>query len=150
MLIEKLQNITNKIQKEIEELINLLFQNKYKRIINKKKIQRLIKNKNNHILVAKKEKEIIGIALLIEVQTLSRKAGFLEEVIINKQYRNKGIGYFLILEILKIAKKEKLDCIECVTSNYNKEALSMYKKAGFVERKQTPMYKILRKWKNHE
>lgn len=92
-------------------------------------------NKGREFLVAKEDDKLIGfISLFIRINLqIESKLGLIDELIINKDYKNKGIGSKLIDEITKIAKEK--GCKELSTfSNFKREDThKFYENKGFVK-----------------
>ena len=57
--------------------------------------------------------------------------GYLDEVIVSKNYRRKGIGLILLKKIEKIAKDKKCHLVYLSTSERYKTAVPFYIKAGY-------------------
>jgi len=78
--------------------------------------------------------KIIGLAVINIVNSLTRKALVIEDFIIDKEHRNQGYGTELIQEIVGMAKRKKVDCIEVTIKKTNKQAIALYKKFRFKDR----------------
>ena len=65
------------------------------------------------------------------------KAGvvFLNILVVEKKFRDKGIGKLLLKEFMKRAKKMKLKEVYTLAPNWKKKLLKFYKKNGFFEMK---------------
>lgn len=90
------------------------------------------------ILVAAFEDEhedvLIGIAAIYFYETLIRKTGIIEDVVVDEKYRGRGIGDALIGALIDEARKEKADSVELTSNPKRKAAIAMYKKHGFQKR----------------
>ena len=65
--------------------------------------------KNHHIFLLEEEKKIIGMGtLLIESKLIHRfgKVGHIEDIVISKEYRGKGLGKYLVERLVEIAKNK--------------------------------------------
>jgi len=58
-------------------------------------------------------------------------AGYLDEIIVSKSIRGKGIGKILIKKFENILKKEKCHVAYLKTNEKNIEAIKFYKKGGY-------------------
>jgi ribosomal protein S18 acetylase RimI-like enzyme len=90
---------------------------------------------------------LVGMAGIYFKETLMRKAGVIEDpgdiedVVVDKEYRRRGIARKLTEFLIKEAKKRSMDCAE-LTSNLNrKEANAMYESMGFRKR-ETNYYRL--------
>lgn len=76
---------------------------------------------------------ICGIALYyIRYSTWKGKMMYLEDIVVNQNYRGKGIGSQLINQLLEAAKQKKLSGICWQVLAWNKSAISFYKKTKDV------------------
>jgi len=72
---------------------------------------------------------------------LIRKTGIIEDVVVDKNYRGKGIGRKLTEMLIKEAKKRKADCVELTSNPKRAEANAMYESMGF-EKRETNCYRL--------
>ena len=91
-----------------------------------------IVNSENSILIgALENNSLIGILTLVIIQIPTGKNGRIEDVVVNKNHRGKGIGEKLSLEAIKISKELNLNEL-FLTSNPNRtEANRLYQRMGF-------------------
>ena len=89
------------------------------------------KDKQFDFLVAKKNGNIIGLALYYyKYSTWKGKCMFLEDIIITESQRGIGAGKLLFDAVVKIAKKQKVRRLEWQVLDWNKPAIKFYKKYG--------------------
>lgn len=101
-----------------------------------------IKENQSRIYVVKDEEKIIGCCMLHLQYKLIRngcKAGFIEEVIVDNQYRKKGVGEELIRFVIEEAKK--VGCYKVTLSCFD-ELISFYTKCGFFKENNTMRYNV--------
>jgi GNAT superfamily N-acetyltransferase len=80
-------------------------------------------------LVAEKNNQIIGLSFyFIRYSTWKGKFLFLEDFVIKKKYRKKGIGSLLFKETINICKKLNLHGMCWQVLDWNKPAINFYKK----------------------
>lgn len=105
-----------------------------------KRIASLVKSKDARYLVAQKDNTIIGFGGLVWYTIPSKgTAGWIEELVVDKKYRNKGIGKKLIKELLLLAESQKLTQVKLTT--VSPIAKNLYKKAGFIEKQEILLLK---------
>ncbi len=81
------------------------------------------------LYVAEKEGAIIGIALYYwKYSTWKGKCLFLEDIVVNEEYRNQGVGSLLFEAVLKEAKELKVKRMEWQVLEWNISAIAFYKK----------------------
>ena len=87
--------------------------------------------KNSIIYVIEKDEELIGSAKLIIEQKFIHKLakyGYVEDVIVKKKYRGKGVGKMLVKEIVDYCKENNFYKIILTC---NKDLVSFYEKNNF-------------------
>lgn len=98
-------------------------------------------------VVEEEEHQILGMCSVQYLISTAEggKVGLLEDMIIKDGYRRKGIGRYLISEILSYAKNEGCKRIQLLADQENLKALEFYKNVGFSRtqlialRKQIPL-----------
>lgn len=85
--------------------------------------------------VAVNDGKVIGFISIIFYKTLFHRGGtaLINELVINKNHRGKGIGRMLINKAKEVAKAKGIDEIEVGTSINNMPAQMFYNKCGFNE-----------------
>lgn len=94
---------------------------------------RLFLDKNPNLsILAEDNGEIIGSAL----GSFDGRRGYLQKLVVRKDFRKKGIGSQLVDEIIKNLKE--LNCMY-IPINVEEELVSFYESCGFKKTKQIPM-----------
>ena len=78
------------------------------------------------------KEEVVGMALMATYKVISGHKGMIEDVVVNENYRGKGIGKKLILALLEEARKLQLSEILLFSGHHRKAAISLYTSLGFV------------------
>ncbi len=79
--------------------------------------------------IALNNDKIVGIALYYyKYSTWKGKAVFLEDIIVDDEYRKHGIGQKLFLKVCEVAYREKCRRMDWQVLNWNKPAIEFYKK----------------------
>ena len=131
---------------ELSELLSQLFSKELEFKPDRQKQEKgLIEIINNpfigEILILKFDKKTVGmVSLLYSISTaLGGKVAVLEDMIIDKEYRNKGLGSYLLNEAIDFAKKRNCLRITLLTDHNNDIAIKFYKKSGFVNSPMIPL-----------
>ena len=120
-------NQINELRKEI--------MGKYYRKLSESDLNRIISQKNSRLLTYHVAGTLVGMTFVYLMETLTRKVMCFEELVVDKDYRNMGIGTKIMNQIIELAKMAGTDCIEGCTKNSNKIAQKLYKNLGFEDRK---------------
>ncbi len=96
----------------------------------------LSKNKHHKVFIYfdENENKIVGIGtLFIERKIIHNfgKVGHIEDIVISKEYQNKGYGKEMIEKMVEMGKKE--DCYKIIL-NCKEEVEKFYEKCGFFKK----------------
>ena len=103
-----------------------------------KHLQEYINNKINEILVYEIKKEIVAGAL-VEVWKTAEYI-YINDIIVDKKFRRKGIATQLISHVEKLAKKQGINLLFGFTEVKNKKMQNMWKKRKFEKGKKFFFY----------
>lgn len=88
-------------------------------------------NKLFYCYVAEANGEIRGMALFyFRYSTWKGKSVHLEDLIIEKAYRGKGLGLALYKKVIQFGAEHKVKRIEWTVLDWNHQAIEFYKKTG--------------------
>lgn len=98
--------------------------------------QSLLKDTNSHILVAEVDGTIVGFINFTTRKTLLHPglSALIDELVVHKNYRNRGIGKQLIYAVIETCKRLGCCEVEVTTEFRNSNARKFYKSCGFEER----------------
>lgn len=127
--------------KQLTNLLNQLFSIEEDYIFDEKKHEKglklLIKSENNIVLVAQYNSKVIG--MLTAQTTISTVEGtitaLLEDMIVDKDHRNKGIGKLLMKNIETWANQKNITRLQLLADKTNNRALEFYTKLGWQKTK---------------
>ncbi len=83
---------------------------------------------NNYGFVIKEDEKLLGFASLHIINKISRVSCLIEDVVIDSNYRGKGLGKLLINHLIKFSKT--LDCDKIIL-NSKESNTKFYEKLGF-------------------
>ena len=86
----------------------------------------------------------VGFALYFyNFSTFKGKAGlYLEDIFILEEYRHKGYGKKLFLELVKEAKENNLGRMEWTCLNWNEPSIKFYKSLGAISLDEWKIYRL--------
>ncbi len=102
------------------------------------------KRKYAEVLIAKFNGEDAGFALFFHnFSTFVGKPGiYLEDIYVRENYRNKGIGKALFIELVKLAKERDCGRIEWSVLDWNLPSIKFYKGLGAEPMKDWTVYRL--------
>ena len=89
-----------------------------------------INNQSNFGFVAINNETIIGFASIHIIEKLNRRSCLIEDVVVDKSERGKGIGKLLIEHLINFSKSKSCDKI---ILNSKESNIPFYNKLGFVK-----------------
>ncbi len=125
-----LRRIVGSNKKDLNGLNNILLQwsdSRYQ--MNRDYFKSL--TEESYVLGIFDEEHLAGTVTLIKTYKLSGIKGTIEHLIVDEQYRGRGLGKQLMGFAIDAAKKEKIDTLFLICEPYRKEANSLYEKIGF-------------------
>lgn len=120
---------------EIFELLNQLYTDKlqYERF---KEIYKLkLNDPYSYYIVAVENDKIVGV-LLAELQVKlhrEKKQCFIEDLVVDKEHRNRGIGKSLLQKAIDYARDNECDVVELTTYLDNVKAIRFYESNNFIK-----------------
>lgn len=100
------------------------------------------KNNKFDLIVAEKDKEIVGFALYYKTYSISGESLTLEDVFVTKKHKKKGIGISLFAKFLDIAKKSEVAQSEWSLLKQFENLISLYEESGAKIIWDTEIYRI--------
>jgi len=117
----------------VYELLNELYEGKVKHDIFTTTYMDKLNDNLSYNIVAVEEDKVVG--LLISEMSIkmhrAKKCSFIDDLIVNKDYRNKGIGKLLLENAIKYAKDNDCEVIELTSILSNEKAHRFYENNGF-------------------
>lgn len=115
---------------DLDDIYNLEQQTTLPNKLTKDMLQDILKNENYKILKATAPELFLGFAV---VQTSDEVN--IDNIVVNKDYRNLGIASRLIKEVENYAKNNRISTLSLEVSNKNINAYLLYDKLGFKQRR---------------
>ncbi len=117
------------------ELLNELYESKLKYEKFKEIYNLKLKDTNSYYIVAILNNKIVGI-LTSEIQVKlhrAKKQSFIEDLIVDKEYRRQGIGKALLQNAVDYAKENDCEVIELTSYIKNESAHRFYEDNSFIK-----------------
>ena len=119
---------------EVYELMNILYEGKLKYNRFKDIYKLKLQDKNSYYIIAVEDDNIVGVltAELQEKLHRERLQLFIEDLIVEEQRRNNGIGKALIENAVNYAKEKNCEVVELTSYKDNIKAHKFYENNGFI------------------
>ena len=100
-------------------------------------------DENNSVVFAccRHDDRIIGMALMCQYKVISGNKGWIEDVVVDTEFRGRGIGRKLMKKLLDEAKKKNLSELLLFSADHRKAAIGLYSDLGF-KRKDSGLYTL--------
>ena len=102
--------------------------------------------RSGFLIGAWEEKTLAGMCYVFVQQTISRRVMILEELVVDPEFRGRGIATQLCIFLISLARIQDADCIEGMMPIGNEAARKVYLRSGFTFRKQNPFRLILKQF----
>ena len=136
-------NVSNeKLVVDIKRLLRQLTKNQSAiNNFNRGVLNRILFGGNGHIAVIKRKDKVIAMGTVFIVQTSLKRLALIEDVVVDKKYRGRGLGKTIVQALIQRAKDFHADCIDLTSHPSRIEANSLYRHLGF-EKRDTNCYRL--------
>ncbi|MDN3292539.1 GNAT family N-acetyltransferase [Streptomyces ficellus] len=97
-------------------------------------LERVIGNASNVVLAARLGPRVVGLLTLVVVVLPTGVTSRLEDVVVDREHRGRGIGLALVQEALREAKRRGAQEVDLTSRPSRVAAHRLYEKVGFVRR----------------
>ena len=108
--------------------------------LDRKTLEKIIASENSHLLVAEEDGRFCGSLTLVVDRIPTGLKAWIEDVVVDRAFRGRGIGRSLTEEALALAKKLGVKSVNLTSSPSREAANALYKKVGF-ELRETNVYR---------
>jgi len=133
--ISSIINLRNEFDIYHKKFDKLLSINTKRKKFNRRFIKNKFKNRSVILLAALDRNKIIGYTLgwIEKKQPYDFRVGYICDLFITKNYRNKGVGKILIKKLINQFKAEKIRYVGLDVYSNNKNAIKTFYSIGFRE-----------------
>jgi|SRR5581483_6711575 len=132
IVIKRIQRFSPKLLEDLNKLLLQLSSSGFQ--MDKRHIKAVLKNKRTYVICLYDGQRVIGTATLVDFYQIRNHKGYIENVVIDEQYRGRGLGKKLIGYMIELAKELKLDKIELKSEPRRTVANILYREMGFTLR----------------
>ncbi len=130
--------VVDKPTKKVLETVNKLLPQLSKRSeeITLSDLEEILDQPQFYLFLAYCDGNIVGMATFFFQKTFTKPQGFghVEDVVVDNNYRNRGVGTAIIKKLCNYASIFKLNRIELTSNSKRKTANRVYQKSGFKKR----------------
>lgn len=103
------------------------------------RLKKVVKEKNSYLFAVYDGNHIIGTATLVEMFLIREHKGYIENVVVDENYRSRGLGRRLVSKLIDTAKSLGVERLEMKSEPHRIVANALYKKMGF-QHKESNVY----------
>ncbi|KJS33181.1 MAG: hypothetical protein VR64_02875 [Desulfatitalea sp. BRH_c12] len=105
--------------------------------LNAAALRHVIAAADSHLLMARQGAVYCGSATLVIVVIPTGQRARIEDVVVSRSMRGRGIGRALVGRALALAREQGADSVELTSHPSRAAANALYRKMGFVQRETT-------------
>ena len=139
MKIYELTKVSDDVVNVFKKLIPQLSQNCS--LPTKKDLEAIVNSSSTLLFIAEENNEILGTMTLVLNKIPTGDKVWIEDVVVDKSTRGKGVGKALIETAIEYATKNNIKKINLTSSPDRVAANKLYQKLGFVKR-ETNVYRL--------
>jgi ribosomal protein S18 acetylase RimI-like enzyme len=106
-----------------------------------KTLRSIAANKQTILVVAKEDKQIVGVGILFIITKFRGRYAYVEDMVVDEAHRGKGLGKAILQKLISAAKAKGIETIELSTRPSRVPANKLYQKMGFKP-KETNVYRL--------
>jgi ribosomal protein S18 acetylase RimI-like enzyme len=95
------------------------------------RVREVLRTPSTSILVARADRKIVGMALLLTLTTLARTTGYVEEVVVDKAARGQHVSTALMTALLDLAVTKGIEFVDLTSRPSRTIANGLYQSLGF-------------------
>jgi ribosomal protein S18 acetylase RimI-like enzyme len=95
------------------------------------RVREVLRTPSTSVLVARLDGQIVGMALLLTLTTLSGDTGYVEEVVVDEAARGRNISTALMRALLDLAARKGLRFVDLTSRPSRDAANHLYRSLGF-------------------
>jgi ribosomal protein S18 acetylase RimI-like enzyme len=127
--------------REAEALARLLAQVSSRAApLSPERVREVLRTPSTSVLVARLDGEIVGMAVLLTLTTLSGDTGYVEEVVVDESARGQHVSTALMRALLDLAARKGMHFVDLTSRPSRDAANDLYRSLGFTLR-QTNCYR---------
>ncbi len=97
-------------------------------------LEAMVKDPNIVLLVARVGEKIIGMGAIYLIQKIGNRKFYLEDLIVDEQYRGAGVGGKIVRALAQIARERGAASMELMSRITRADAHRFYEKMGFKDK----------------
>ena len=136
-----LKKATPSTLRDINRLLAILREDKGKTAGTISELRTILSDKNTAVVTVKDAKRIIGMGTLYIVRKVGKTTGYVEDLVVDEDYRGQGLGEKIMKKLIATARLKKASSINLTSRPSRIAANKLYQKLGFKVR-ETHVYKL--------
>jgi ribosomal protein S18 acetylase RimI-like enzyme len=139
-IIEQINTFSPELAEDIRSLTKQIGDN-YKELTNQD-MKDMLDSSTNHLIVARHGNQVVGMVTLLIYRIPYVKKAYLDDLIVDAEFRGHGLGSKLLEKALEIAKEKDAAYIDFTSRPRRVAGNTLYEKLGFKKR-DTNVYRLI-------
>ena len=136
-----LKKATPSTLRDINRLLAILREDKGKTAGTISELRTILSDKNTAVVTVKDAERVIGMGTLYIVQKVGEMTGYVEDLVVDEDYRGQGFGEKIMKKLIATARLKKSGSINLTSRPSRVAAHKLYEKLGFRKR-ETDVYNL--------
>lgn len=134
MKIGPLKKVTEEAVEDINALLKQLRRKGDVMTGTRTDLRAIIENRHSIMVVIEDKQRIVGMATLYIHQKFGKRAGYIEDMVIDGAYRGRGLGKKLMQALIAAGRKNKVARLDLTSGADRASANALYEKMKFKKR----------------
>jgi len=137
----KIALLTRASEERLKDLNRVLSQLRKENSGSLDELTQLVASKDIVMVVAVLGERIVGVATLFVLRKIGKRIGYIEDVVVDREFRGHGLGEKIMKRLISEARARKVTYVSLTSRPSRVAAVKLYKKLGFA-RAETNVYRI--------
>jgi ribosomal protein S18 acetylase RimI-like enzyme len=128
------ETLTTINDKDAKALASLLAQLSSSAAFDRSRLQAIVDHDATELLVVRLDGDVLGMATFVTFPLPSGLRGHVEDVVVDKAARGRGVARLLLQSMTRLAEERRLRTLDLTSRPSRESALRLYESVGFEHR----------------
>ncbi len=126
--IDELTETDDRTSEQLQQLLHKLLPNG---LIDRERLERMIADPRTVIFTALSDGQVAGMLTLATYDTLAARRGWVEDVVVDEAFRQRGVGRALVRAAIERSRELGIDTLSLTSAAHRTAARALYLSEGF-------------------